>query len=152
MDKLPKYFIKLINDHISFSDNIIMCIKNFKIDKQGKKYWDESDKPPVDAKNVSIVGVSFSDVATFDYFNTSDTMSQVKRSYAFQYPWSQWGSYVFYLNHVKDGTLCAFLENVFLQMMHEVEHGHNVFLGSELFMEKNSSYEHMMKIDLLDVE
>ena len=152
MNNLQKYFINLINDHISFSDNIFICVKNFKIDKSGKIYWDSEDMPSLNARKVSIVGVSFSDVSVFDYFNVSDTDVQTKRSHAFQYPWSRWGSYVFYLNHVKDGPICSFLENVFLQMLHEVERGHNVFLGSELFMEKSSSYEHMMKIDLLDVE
>ena len=30
--------------------------------------------------------------------------------------------------------------------MHEVEQGKNMFIGNDLFIKKNTAYEHMMKI------
>ena len=151
MNKLPKYFINLIKDYVSFPDSTMMCIKNFKIDKSGKIYWDESDKPPVNARQVSILGLSCRNYL-FDYFNMSNESLPIRRSHAFQHRWSQWGTFVFDINGIKPGPIYLFLENVFLQMMHEVEHGQNVFIGSELFIEKNTAYQHMMKVDLLDIE
>ena len=56
------------------------------------------------------------------------------------------------INDIKPGPIYSFLENVFLEMMHEVEQGKNVFIGNDLFIEKNSAYQHMMKADLSDVE
>lgn len=151
MNKLSKYFINLIKDYVAFPDSTMMCIKNFKIDKSGKIYWDESDKPPINARQVSILGLSHINYL-FDYFNVSNESSPVRRSHAFQHYWAQWGTFVFNINGIKPGPIYSFLENVFLQMMHEVEQGKNVFIGNDLFIEKNSAYQHMMKADLLDIE
>ena len=148
---MPKYFISLIRDYVTFPDSTMMCIKNFKIGKDGKKYWDASDKPPPQARQVSIIGLSYND-CVFSYFNFSNELSPIKRSHPFQYPWTVWGSFVFDLNGIKPGPIYSFLENVFLQMMHKVEQGQNVFLGDDLFIEKNTAYQHMMKADLMDVE
>lgn len=149
MNKTVAYFINLIKDQAIYS-NTQICIKNFKTDMFGNIYWDESDHPPMNAKHVSILGVSYNFFNC--YFNISDQSSPVRRSHKFQWPWSKWGNFTFNIDDIKDGLLASYLENVFLQMMHEVEHGQNVFIGNELFIEKNTAYQHMMKIDLMDIE
>lgn len=151
MNKTASYFIRLIKDYATFPDSTFLCIKNFKIDRLGKIYWDESDHPPMNAKCVSILGLSYLDIV-FSYFNMSNQSSSLRRSSIFQWSWSKWGTFTFNINDIKDGPLASYLENVFLQMMHEVEHGQNVFIGNDLFIDKNTAYQHMMKVDLLDVE
>ena len=53
---------------------------------------------------------------------------------------------VFSIDEIENETTYSFLENVFLQAMHEVEQGKNMFIGNDLFIKKNTAYEHMMKI------
>ena len=154
MNKTAKYFIDLIKDKIMYPEYGYLCIKNFKIDSFSHIYWDEADNPPKNAKTASIIGVSCtnSDVF-FGYFNVSPQDMPLRRSYSFQNSWLHWGTFVFNIDSIEDGTVSAFLENAFLQLMHEVENGNNVFIGkNHLFIKKNTAYQHMMKIDLLDIE
>lgn len=152
MNKLSKYFLKLIQDHFTFSFIPVMCIKNFKIDKFGKIYWDENDKPPANARCVSILGLLPNCYGIYNYFNLSHESSPSRRSHPFQHSWTKWGSFEFDVNELKSEPICSFLENVFLQILHEVDNGQNVFIGNTLFIKKNTAYEHLANADLLDVE
>ena len=119
------------------------------IGQNGIKIWQSDDmKKELSYKKVCIIGIDYE--WTSFYINVSEDETIHYRSYPFEYNWQKWGTFYVDFDTVKDGPLTKFLESVFMQILLAVDRGNNIFLGVERIMKKNTSYEHLMNIDMMD--
>ncbi len=157
MSKTTKYFFKRLASIATFPDDLYIIIKNFKLDEHHHKYWFAEDEIQAkrlgEAKHftkVSIIGCGYEHAYYTNWFNVSDTDEAVLRSSQFEWPWSIWGTTTFRLLDIPNGgPLQAFFEHAFSKMLEASEHGMNVFIDKELFIEKDTAFQHRMNIDLM---
>lgn len=157
MSKTTKYFFKRLASMASFPGDLYIIIKNFKLDEHQRKYWFAEDEIQAkrlgEAKHftkVSIIGCGYENTYYINWFNVSNTNEAVLGSSPFEWPWSIWGTATFRLNDIPSGgPLQAFFEYAFSKMLEASERGLNVFIDKELFIEKDTAFQHRMNIDLM---
>lgn len=148
MNVKTKYFMNMIKSSVP-KMACVFVFKNFWVDKYGRRIWLPEDKTAsIPTKKVTIVGVK----ALFPvYINAATQSSPIARSKAFDYNWEDYGEFRVSFTMVKYGPWLKCLDSVFTQMLMLVDQGFNIFLGTCPLIKKNTSYEHLMNIDIMDV-
>ena len=145
---MVKYFLKLIEHHMP---NGFLVFTNFMMDRYGHKVWIPEDVGD-NFKKVTIIGVDGYPYHNRSFFNFSlNDNENTARSSAFDISWSKWGSFSIELEGVNfSRNAQILLKSAFLQMLNMSNNGMNVFLGSKCFIKRNTAYEHLVKIDMID--
>lgn len=150
MNATVKYFIKMLKD---FNSESYLVVKNFMISRDGRKIWHPDDmRKGTQYKKVCIIGVEFSGYINMSNDCNADPCNKMPRmrSFPFEYNWNEWGSFFIDFDMIEDGLITKLLESVFMQILLKVDEGHDVFISNDLIMKRNSSYEHLTNIDMLD--
>ena len=147
MNAMVKYFLKLIEHHMPDG---FLVFTNFMMDRYGHKVWIPEDVGD-NFKKVTIIGVDdYPYHKSFFNFSLNDN-ENTARSSAFDISWSKWGSFSIELEGVNfSRNAQILLKSAFLQMLNMSNNGMNVFLGSKCFIKRNTAYEHLVKIDMID--
>ena len=152
MNATVKYFLKLLGEYQlkrRHSPSTCLVFKNFMIGEDGRKVWTPDDmKNGILYKKTCIIGRK--DEWGSYYINMSEDDVVHRRSCPFEYNWQEWGDFYVDFDMVKDGPLTKFLESIFMQILLAVNKGNNIFLDTDCIMKKNTSYEHLMNIDMMD--
>lgn len=148
MSKTSKYFIKCLKDHqckILGGDSVIFGTRAVALDKHGKLHMRRS----LTHCHECIFGESMNfEMRYATWFNLSSATPLV---FPFKHAWKD-PIYAFELNYMETEDLAArhkFFENVLLHMLHLLDAGNDIYLGSRLFLKKNTAYIHRMNIDLM---
>lgn len=144
MSNMTKYFIEKMKKFDYYGQ---LYFKTIAIDHNThKRLWVPEDiKENVGITKNVIVGIN-----EWSYFNISKDDEPRTRSYPFRYEWSKFGIFGLEFSEIKDNSpLDMFLENIFTQLLALTNNGYNVFLGRDMFIEKNSTYNHIMNIDMM---
>ena len=153
MNVTARYFIDLLKSRSEFSDcnpRYKLVFKNFWTDKHGCRIWTPADiVNDMETKKTVIVGLAWEAAIFTDYITASSEQVPVRRSHSFEYSWREWGTFDIYLDDIKDGPLTKFLESIFMQMLLLSDQGYNIFLNNSILLEKNTSYNHLMNIDMM---
>ena len=147
MNATVKYFMNMIREIVPEMRHMFV-FKNFWTDENGVRIWSPDDRTNhISTKKTMIAGVD----APFPvYFNASTLPWPECRSQSFEYNWKFYGTNRMPFSMVENSLWEKPLESMFMQMLILVNRGFNMFLGNNLIMKKNSSYEHLMNIDLMD--
>ena len=147
MNAMVKYFLKLIEHHMP---NGFLVFTNFMMDRYGHKVWIPEDVGD-NFKKVTIIGVDdYPYHKSFFNFSLNDN-ENTARSSAFDISWSKWGSFSIELEGVNfSRNAQILLKSAFLQMLNMSNKGMNVYLGYKCFNKRNTAYEHLVKIDMID--
>ena len=145
MNATAKYFLDILKN---YNSHACVVIKNFMTGEDGSKIWHPDDKKAgIKYKKTCIIGIE--DVFPI-YINFSKHDDYLCRSTSFENNWNEWGVILLEFTEIlKSKLLTKFFERIFTQILLAIERGNNVFIGTKMIMKKNSSYEHLMNIDMI---
>lgn len=148
MENIAPYFLKMMIPHTCGSHPFLL-FRNLMMDNEGHYFWfDDEIKNKTCLIKKTIVGVCDDRYDVPDFLNITDANNPTQRAFYFSYDWNSWGTFSVLLESIRPGPLTKFLDDIFTQALIQCDNGNNVFLGKDLFIKKNSTYEHLVNIDI----
>ncbi len=83
------------------------------------------------------------------FYRTSFRPGLKDMSIRFQWNWKKLGQCIFSIDTTNNGKIDPFLSSIFTQMLLYADNGNDIYLNNEIFIRKNSSYEHVIQADLI---